>query len=185
MKFNKETKPDIPFLYEMFDYLDGKLYWKHRPLAHFKSKRAQAVFNSKFAGKEAGTLLYPSKKYRLIMFSLLEEKHFVLAHSIVWAIHFGGWPSEIDHIDGDGLNNKIENIRQVCHETNMQNKSRYKNNSSGVTGVQWYKVYDKWVARAMQDGKKIHLGYTEDFFEAVCLRKSWEVKNNYHENHGR
>ena len=50
---------------------------------------------------------------------------------------------DIDHIDRNGLNNRIENLRAVPHAVNMRNTSLQKNNSSGVTGVNYKEIYDK------------------------------------------
>ena len=44
------------YLQECFDYVDGKLIWKVRPLEHFKTKRAFSTWNTRFAGKTAGYL---------------------------------------------------------------------------------------------------------------------------------
>lgn len=45
-----------------------------------------------------------------------------------------GW-SYVDHIDGDGLNNRGSNLRQATHAQNMHNKRLYRNNTSGFKGV--------------------------------------------------
>lgn len=45
---------------------------------------------------------------------------------------------QIDHIDGNTLNNKIENLRLVCPNTNMKNKAKYKTNKTNVSGVNFF-----------------------------------------------
>lgn len=50
---------------------------------------------------------------------------------------------DIDHIDRNPFNNKIENLRCVSHSVNMRNLSLNKNNTSGVTGVAYKEIYDK------------------------------------------
>jgi len=42
----------------------------------------------------------------------------------------------------------------------------------------------KWGARIETLDKRLNLGCFEDFFEAICVRKSAEIRYNYHENHG-
>jgi hypothetical protein len=58
-------------------------------------------------------------------------------HRVVHYLFNGSLESKmiIDHIDGDGLNNNINNLRVVSHGINSRNKSKSKNNSSGITGV--------------------------------------------------
>lgn len=58
-------------------------------------------------------------------------------HRVVWELHSEVIPSNlsIDHIDGNGKNNTIENLRLVKHAVNMRNRKSNVNNTSGVTGV--------------------------------------------------
>lgn len=60
-----------------------------------------------------------------------------LAHRLAWLWVYGEFPSlDVDHIDGDPSNNKIENLRVVPHINNQQNQRRAsKNNKSGFLGV--------------------------------------------------
>jgi len=46
---------------------------------------------------------------------------------------------EIDHIDNNKLNNKIENLRKCSHSDNMSNKKTHKNNKS--TGIKYITTY--------------------------------------------
>jgi hypothetical protein len=65
---------------------------------------------------------------------------------------------EIDHIDGDGLNNRRSNMRLSTHAENMRNRRIAKNNTSGFKGVAWDKNGAKWRAKIKVDGEQIHLG---------------------------
>jgi len=67
--------------------------------------------------------------------------------------------SDIDHKDGDGLNNQKVNLRICTHQENMMNRRPNKNCSSIYKGVCWHKQTQKWVAKIWIDGKQIHLGY--------------------------
>lgn len=60
-----------------------------------------------------------------------------MSHRIAWVISNGMIPDgmEIDHIDGNRLNNKIGNLRLVSHSGNMKNVGIRKSNTSGITGV--------------------------------------------------
>lgn len=93
--------------------------------------------------------------------------------------------SDIDHINGDGTDNRWCNLRTVSHTSNMKNLRRRKEGvGSGVMGVRWHKRANKWTADIYNNGKHIHLGLFVDFDEAVKVRKEAEVKYKYSENHG-
>ena len=57
------------------------------------------------------------------------------AHRLIWVIVTGEQPEDIDHIDGDGLNNKWDNLRSVSHSMNGRNQKLPGNNTSGTAGV--------------------------------------------------
>lgn len=65
----------------------------------------------------------------------------------------------VDHIDGDGLNNRRENLRIVTRSQNMQNQGLHKNNRSGSKGVSWRSSRKAWVAQISVNGVNRHLGY--------------------------
>lgn len=110
----------------------------------------------------------------------------VFVHRIVWAMFYGSWPvGTIDHIDGDRLNNRIANLRDVSHAVNMRNQAQRSTNTSGVIGVYWVKRAKRWIAKIMVDGKDIHIGSSPSFEVAVAMRKAAEKMHGFHENHGR
>lgn len=66
---------------------------------------------------------------------------------------------EVDHIDGDGLNNCRSNLRVVTHRENMANQGkRFGEFSSRFVGVHWHAQRRKWNAMIRREGKRIHLG---------------------------
>lgn len=83
---------------------------------------------------------------------------------------------DVDHIDGDPLNNLKSNLRICEHINNSRNKSINKNNTSGVIGVWYNKRVNKWVAEIKVNYKKIHLGYFKDINEAKRIRQEAELK---------
>lgn len=107
------------------------------------------------------------------------------AHRIIWFMNYGFWPEYIDHVDGDGTNNRIENLRNVSMPENMKNRPRQCNNTSGVTGVSFVRRFGKWKASISIDGKKKTIGYYSSFDDAVKARLDNEIKHKYHKNHGR
>lgn len=79
----------------------------------------------------------------------------------------GAKPGElVDHIDGDSLNNRRENLRLCTRRENTLN-ARGKNSESGYKGVARVKHLNKWSARIMVHGKNLYLGVFVDAKEAA------------------
>lgn len=75
---------------------------------------------------------------------------------------------EVDHRDGDGLNNRRSNLRLCTHSENMKNKSKVCNTSSQYKGVYWSRHANKWKATITLNKTAIHLGYYDKEHDA-CL----------------
>jgi len=65
---------------------------------------------------------------------------------------------ELDHISGDALDNRRENLRHVTHQQNLHNKAPNKRGSSQYKGVHWQKDRKRWHSCIMMDGKSVNLG---------------------------
>lgn len=65
----------------------------------------------------------------------------------------------VDHIDGNGLNNRRRNLRLATHAENQRNAALRVDNRSGFKGVFWYAATAKWVAKIQINGASKHLGY--------------------------
>ena len=72
---------------------------------------------------------------------------------------------QIDHIDGNGLNNKKENLRIVTSSQNNMNRSKFKNSISKFKGVQFEN--NKWRSRIRLNKKLYHLGMFENEIDAA------------------
>ena len=81
---------------------------------------------------------------------------------------------EVDHINGNKLDNRRENLRICTHQQNMMNRKIQKNNTSGIPGVYYNKKYSKWHARIKINGFYIHLGFFDDINEAAQVRQNAE-----------
>ena len=92
-------------------------------------------------------------------------------------MHNGFTPPEVDHIDGDKTNNRIENLRPCTHAQNAQNRPAQKNSKSGVKNVVWSNVRKKWVVYVKVNGKTTNFGGFEDL-ELAALMAS-EVRDKY------
>ena len=103
-----------------YDKETGVFIWK---------ERKDTLWNNRYAGMVAGG---PSSDgYTRISVNNVRYK----AHRLAYLYEHGYMPKYIDHIDHDGKNNRIVNLRDVTHQKNHQNQKKNKNNTSGVTGV--------------------------------------------------
>jgi hypothetical protein len=88
-------------------------------------------------------------------------------HQLAWLYIYGEWPEyEIDHRDGNGLNNSLSNLRQATHAENSQNQALRSTNSSGATGVSWSKLRSKWESSIWVGCEKKFLGLFDNFCDA-------------------
>jgi hypothetical protein len=135
--FIKRTNDVVSF------YIDKKDY---HFLKHFKPRILESKKHSKiyvrcrFEGKEPTILLH-----RLLMGA---EKH-----------------EKIDHINGDGLDNRRKNLRITNYSGNNKNAKIRKDNTSGYKGVHLSK--GKYIARIQVNGKRLQLGTFNSAKEAA------------------
>lgn len=116
----------------------------------------------------------------------------IVAHRLAWFYVTGRLPDgEVDHVNHDKRDNSWENLREVTRLNNSRNKSKHKNNSSGITGVYWVGRIRKWQAsigvylESETRSIRKHLGYFKCIEEATAARRAAEIKYNYHPNHGK
>lgn len=108
------------------------------------------------------------------------------AHRVAWAIFYGHEPiGQIDHINGDRADNRIENLRCVSNAENSKNTRLRSTNKSGTTGVYRHSQCDLWVAQITINGKTHGLGSYDCIEKAKQARKKAEEKYGFHPNHGR
>lgn len=82
-----------------------------------------------------------------------------LAHRLVWLFKTGVWPrGQIDHVDGNRLNNRFENLRLASASQNSANAKRRCDNSSGFKGVCWDRSRGKWMAYITVHGRRKTMG---------------------------
>ena len=129
------------------------------------------------------------------------------AHRVVWYLFNGSIDSSlhIDHIDGNPLNNKIENLRLVPPELNSRNRTKNYNNSTGVTGISYHEgftrkgtyyskfcaVYNSSVSTRKQKTFSIQKYGHEQAFQLACQWREQKIAElneqgaGYSERHGK
>jgi hypothetical protein len=173
-------------LKEFLDYNKdtGNIIYRERSLEWFKREPDYRTWNTKFKGKDAGfnSSTIENKVYRKI--SILDNTYMI--HRVIWFYVYGVWPkNNIDHINGNSLDNKLINLRDVTQAENSRNSCFRKNNTSGVNGVSWSSPMKKWRARIKFKGKEYVLGYFESPKDAENILIKERKKLGFHNNHGR
>lgn len=162
------TLPDVGLLRQLFRYdpENGNLYYLERPDEMFSSERAANSWHTQHCGNMAGSaILKEGRTYVQIQF--FKKKY--LAHRIVWKMHYGTEPPPIiDHIDGDGTNNRISNLREATIYQNGWNTKKSSRNRSGYKGVSFNTERNKWRAAMRINGRDILVGYYKSREEAAA-----------------
>lgn len=107
-----------------------------------------------------------------------------LVHRLAFLYMVGREALEIDHVNGDRLDNRWCNLREVTSSENRRNMGLSKANKSGVSGVYFYPRYQKWEVTITRGGVHEYLGRYQDLGEAVAIRRRAEIDLDFHPNHG-
>lgn len=122
------------FLDECFspDYIVGRLYWKERPIHHFKDERSWKIWNTKHSGKIAGSKIKKGNSY---YYRTTICNNYFYNHQILWLMYHGFLPAEqeIDHINRISTDNRIENLRVASREQQVWNTGSRRNGQKGVS----------------------------------------------------
>lgn len=158
------TDEDMQYLKENLRYdPDTGEFWWTKP----KSKRVLS--------KPAGCHL---EGYGCRYVVIGANQKYYLAHRLAFLFMNEDIPFRVDHINGDGHDNRWCNLRPATLSQNMHNMRKNSNNKSGYKGVHWSKASGKWVANIGLNGEKLYLGgydTPELAYEAYC-----EAADKYH-----
>ena len=147
-----------------FDPRNGKFHWK----IHITNAR-------KKPGDIAGYLSSNKEYWRI---NLMGQE--IRAHRLAWYLHYGEDPGAdllVDHINGDSLDNRIDNLRLVTESENSKNRKKGNNNTTGFKGV--YQNKDGSIsARIDVNGKNKYLGSFKTVELAAKAYKEASIK--YH-----
>lgn len=161
MKTPKYRPIPVEALKERLEYKEGALYWKRNV-----GQRARK-------GKKAGYI--NNTGYWQIRINGTDY----LEHRLIWAYFNGDEQSYIDHIDGDPLNNSIENLRIVTPLESAYNSKTRKDNTSGARNVYWNPDKKYWYVVINVEGKRKYIGSFQKDFELAELVAE-EARRRYH-----
>jgi hypothetical protein len=174
----------------LYDELTGIFIWKERSQStHMLMVKKESLhsiahstarFNSRCSGKIAGS---NTKGYREVR---IKNKNYRL-HALAWLYTYGHMPDQIDHISGVRSDNSIKNLRDAAQSINTKNAARRVDNTSGFTGVYFFRRLNKWASKIVSEGKQIHVGCfgTPEEASKARIDKIRDLDLGFHENHGR
>lgn len=158
---------EYPSREELLQYFD---YHPEGYLIHKNRKDTLGRSRSHYVGKKAGNL-DSKNRWRITLHGKFYE-----GHRLIWIWHYGSIPEGliVDHIDGNSLNNQIENLRTgTVSQNNANRRQRHYLATSKFHGVSWNRNRKKWVAQCKKDGEVIYVGSFESEFEAAKAHDSY------------
>ena len=164
-------------LREIFDYRDGALYWKY-------DSHQRKQWNAMFAGVKAGYVEkngYTSVFFKATPRNGLAKSRPIALHRLIFCFHHGYYPPQIDHINGDRGDNRIENIRAALAHENCANRKKMNNNTTGCPGIRLHRD-GHYEARVQFAGKRHQVGSFKTLDEArvAVVAASKTIKGQWH-----
>jgi hypothetical protein len=145
-----------------YDADTGVFTWRPRPREMFPSLRICNAWNSRCAGKVAGTVRKDG--YSMLVFEGVQY----LAHRVAWLHAYGEpIPVEIDHADFDPGNNRLSNLRAATRPQNRANSPAPVSNTTGFKGVSLDRRRKRFYAQIKADGLHFYLGTFDTAEEAA------------------
>ena len=114
------------------------------------------------------------KGYHRICITKGKNHTHVFMHRAAWALFYGRWPSEIDHLNGIKTDNRLCNLREVSRSENDKNRVwKWKPNAqTGLPGVCYDKTYKDYIVR-FRNCRHFHDKY-EAFITTILLGRMYE-----------
>lgn len=113
---------------------------------------------------------YYGKGYAMTMVSQPSGRTYIYMHKMLM---FAGPGQIVDHINGDKLDNRRENLRLSSHYQNLANRPAPVNNKTGYKGVSYNKTARKYTAQITVKGEYHYLGLYKTPEEAAL---AWNDK---------
>jgi hypothetical protein len=150
------------YLQSLFDYRDGELYWKNTIAPRAKK------------GTIAGSVHHTGYKYLKLNGKVIAN------HRVIFFMHHGYLPKEIDHQDRNRSNNKIENLRAATTQQNALNRTVCNTSKSGIRGVFFNEKINKWMVQLNIDKKQKYFGSYYDLNVAKFVAEF--IRHKYHKD---
>ncbi|MEG1628554.1 HNH endonuclease signature motif containing protein [Pseudomonas sp.] len=160
----------------------GVLTWRSRPVEHFVSQAACNSWNGRFSGKLAGSMRASADRpYLTCRLGGVQ----MFCHRIIKMMLGANIEGmDVDHLNGNGLDNRLCNLRVVSRRENNMNIRKQARNSSGVTGVCLHRCGNSYGAFIIRRSKREWLGSFDNIFDAAAARKSAENRYGFGPSHG-
>lgn len=141
---------------DYLEYKEGLLFWKQSRGNQFTRE-----------GSEAGKV--DSSGYKRLVFN---GKRY-LAHRVIFFLHNKYLPKYVDHINGDRLDNRIENLREVTAQ-----QSAFNTITNRILPKNVYKKLNRYVVKLRLNGKLYYFGSFKDLELAEIVAE--EARDKYH-----
>jgi len=158
--------PSTERLREVFKYENGCLF---KFVEYKKQWKRAGGFGKSGAGK-------PNRRITIDGYTYFEHRIIAKYHGLDCD------DMQIDHINGDPLDNRIENLRVVSCSENLRNMRK---KSEGFGGVHYDKSRGKWMAFVSEKTGFKNLGRFDNIIDAVAERLRYNRENGYTLRHGR
>lgn len=129
-------------------------------------RRYSTTGNGNFAGAVVGYRPKEKSRNNRYVTTKIDGQHYTV-HRLIYLYHHGVMPDQLDHINGDSLDNRIENLRPCGASENTCNRALFKSNTSGHKGVSWSARNKKWFAYANVNKVRTNIGYFDTLEEAA------------------
>ena len=149
-----------------------------RELLHYDEISGRFVRRVGVKGSASGVQVGSTSTLKHCRYVVVDGRKYK-EHHLVWLYRFGTFPTKcIDHINGDPLDNRIENLREATLAENAQNVAMHRDNTSGYLGVSFDRPRNKFQARLCVDGKVVFRGRFDTAEEAHEAYKA--AKRRFH-----
>lgn len=118
-----------------------------------------------------------ARRYAVRTVQVGGKQQAILMHREIMGLNGKPKGIEVDHIDGDGLNNRRGNLRQTSHAQNLQNRRSATGSTSQYRGVYWDNRRSRWRAAAKLNGQRFDLGSFVSEQEAARVASEWRKQN--------
>lgn len=145
----------------------GKVYW--------------VLLKRRVSENQEAGCFSTGKKYRTVTINGITCPE----HHVIWVWETGKWPDELDHINGDSLDNRFVNLREATTSQNIYNKKKERRNRSGYKWVYWDTQRDKYRAEIYRGEKSVHCTFhdsAQEAYEAACATAKLLDGNFYNPN---